>query len=88
MFSLQVADVLSDPQLDTWLQHLSARVKQQDWKVQQSCEACLCALLSLPHHLIVAVMNGLLDSRDFKSDGLIMYIQRLPVSLHGELITP
>jgi hypothetical protein len=79
--------VLADSKLTSWLQIVADNIPTQDWKDERG-ESTLCALLSLPRHLLHAAMSKLRLGRvASKGAALCRYIDRLPVVLHGALVS-
>lgn len=84
--------MLADTELDSWLAILSARVSEHDWKADS--DSSLCTLLSLPQHLILALMRKLVPHRTENEDDEEEYecalshtMECLPVPLHGSLLS-
>lgn len=75
---MQVADVLADSKLGTWLRTAADRILAETWDLEAD------ALLLLPRHLLLATMCKL---RSNSSHTVCEIIKKLPLVLHGPLLS-
>lgn len=74
---------MADTELKTWLRAMCALMLSYDWQADTS-HAALGTLLTLPRHLLHELMKTVLET---SSCTLWALVDKLPVALHGSLIS-
>jgi hypothetical protein len=80
---MQVADILADSKLEAWMTAVADHIKRSDWRFDEENSTALCALLSLPQHLLTGVMRSFSDGEA----RLRCPTAPLPLCLHGPLLS-
>ena len=79
---MQVADAVGDEKRSTWIGMLADRTLATGWQQSGPAEHMLCSLLSLPAHLLHAVLTSCLMEMS-----VFPLLNMLPTALHPECLS-